>query len=410
MTFSGDHLESKSQWSKTFSRVILAAIIIAMILLLADKHSRGPALVGIALLITIMLHEAGHFIAAKWSKMKATEFFVGFGPRIWSFKKGETEYGIKALPLGGYVKIIGMSNVEEVEEEDEHRTFRKGKSTRKLIVILAGITINLLLAFLLFFMFYAVHGVAVPNATPKIDTISPSSGASQAKIQQGDIIKEIDGVKIKTFEDIREQVLSHKVGETITIKYLQDSKLKTGKAKLQSGFNTEGKKTNKPVLGVTQASDSKRLGIFDSAKESVNNMWFITIASGERIKELVSPSGISDYSQTVVKGDYERADRPQSVVGIVNDGGQFVNQDIWTLLGLIAAVNVFLAIFNLLPILPLDGGHVPIILYEKIASKIKRRDVYVDHRKLMPVIAAFFIFIALLSLSTIWLDVLKIAS
>ena len=117
MTFPGDHLEAHSNWSKARSNTILTIILVAIVVMLVNPTSRGYGLVGLAILITIMLHEAGHFIAARWAKMKATEFFVGFGPRIWSFKRGETEYGLKAIPLGGYVKIIGMTNLEEVHED-----------------------------------------------------------------------------------------------------------------------------------------------------------------------------------------------------------------------------------------------------------------------------------------------------
>ncbi|MSW28541.1 MAG: peptidase M50, partial [Actinobacteria bacterium] len=104
--------------------------------------------IAIGLIFTIMLHEAGHLIAAKRGGMKATEFFVGFGPRLWSFRRGETEYGIKAIPAGGYVRVIGMTNLEEVEPEDEARTYRSAPYKRKMVMILAGVTVNLLLAYL----------------------------------------------------------------------------------------------------------------------------------------------------------------------------------------------------------------------------------------------------------------------
>ena len=108
----------------------------------------------------VMLHEVGHYITAKRAGMKVTEFFLGFGPRLWSFQRGETEYGVKALPLGGYVRIIGMSNLEEVDPEDEPRTYRQGRYRDRLKVVLAGVTVNLLIAFLLFFVVIVGRGVA----------------------------------------------------------------------------------------------------------------------------------------------------------------------------------------------------------------------------------------------------------
>lgn len=410
MTFSSDRIESKSNFSKTASWTMLSAIILLILFLLTQSSTRGPALVGLALLISIMLHEAGHFIAAKWSKMKATEFFVGFGPRIWSFKKGETEYGIKAIPLGGYVKIIGMTQGEEVPEADEPRTFRQGKTLNKLIVILAGITMNLLLAFMSFYVFFAFHGVATESNIPKIGSIALDSGAADAQLQTGDVLTKIGTSQITTFEDVRTAVSKHNIGDKIPVTVKRDNKLVVSEVVLKAGIDDEGKTTNKPVLGITQEATYNKLGLIESGKQSFTKIWYVTEVSAARMKELVSPSGISDYSKTVVEGDYENQSRPQSVVGIVDTGGQIVNQDGWSLLGLIAVVNVFLAILNLVPILPLDGGHVPIILYEYTASKIKKRDVRVDHRKLVPIMAAFLVFMALLSLSTIWLDIKKIVS
>src|SRR5215475_4903295 len=113
----------------------------------------------VILLLSIVLHEAGHFATAKLFNMKATEFFVGFGPRIWSFRKGETEYGVKAIPAGGYVRIIGMNNLEETDPEDEPRLYRNATTANKLKTILAGVTVNLLIAFLLFFVIIVGDGV-----------------------------------------------------------------------------------------------------------------------------------------------------------------------------------------------------------------------------------------------------------
>src|SRR5207244_11876420 len=105
----------------------------------------------VGLIITIMLHEWGHYIAAKKSGMKVTEFFLGFGPRVWSFRRGETEYGVKAIPAGGYVRIVGMNNLEEVDPEDEPRTYRQAKFSKRLTVVVAGVSVNLVLAYCLLF-------------------------------------------------------------------------------------------------------------------------------------------------------------------------------------------------------------------------------------------------------------------
>ncbi len=123
---------------KAVTGIVVVLVGIAL-LVLARPSAWVTISIVIGLVLTIMLHEAGHMVMAKRSGMKVTEFFVGFGPRIWSFRKGETEYGIKAIPQGGYVRIIGMSNVEEVDPEDEARTYRRASTSRKLKTILAGV-------------------------------------------------------------------------------------------------------------------------------------------------------------------------------------------------------------------------------------------------------------------------------
>jgi RIP metalloprotease RseP len=113
----------------------------------------------LGIVVLIMAHEAGHYVAAKRAGMKVTEFFLGFGPRVWSFRHGETEYGVKAVPAGGYVRIVGMNNLEEVDPGDEGRTYRQGTFGQRMTVVLAGVTVNILLAIVLFFVVFALRGV-----------------------------------------------------------------------------------------------------------------------------------------------------------------------------------------------------------------------------------------------------------
>ena len=412
MSFSGDHFEPKSPWSKARSYGLLTLIVFTFIISIADPASRGYALVGFAILLTVMLHEAGHFIAAKWAKMKATEFFVGFGPRIWSFRRGETEYGIKALPLGGYVKIIGMTNLEDVHEDDEHRTYRKGQTRKKLVVIMAGVTVNLVLAFLLIFVSLVAHGVpkAPEDARAIIATVNPGSAGEKAGLKPGDMIVEIENSRIASFDQLAKEIAQGKVGEEISVTYQRDGKTFTKSTTLLSSVSANGKATGKPQLGVSQRADYERLGVLTAIKESGGTTYDITSLSISGMGRLFSPSGISNYSQTVVEGDFEDQSRPSSLVGIVNVGGQVVNQDIWSVLYLMAFINIFLALINSLPILPLDGGHAAVAIYERIASKIKKREVHADFKKMMPVVTVFVGILILFMLTSLWLDVLQITS
>ncbi|HEY7107443.1 MAG TPA: site-2 protease family protein, partial [Acidimicrobiia bacterium] len=133
------------------TRILLAFVVGLVALFVLVPGSRTPLLIILGIVVMVMLHEAGHYWTAKRAGMKVTEFFLGFGPRLWSVQRGETEYGVKALPLGGYVRIIGMSNLEEVDPADEPRTYRQGSYSNRLKVVLAGVTVNLIIAFVLFF-------------------------------------------------------------------------------------------------------------------------------------------------------------------------------------------------------------------------------------------------------------------
>ena len=170
----------------------------------------GAATILIGILLMIIIHEGGHFIAAKAFGMKATEAFVGFGPRIWSVQRGETEYGIKAIPLGGYVRIIGMNPFEEVDPEDEGRTYRVAPFWQKSVVVLAGIVSHFVMAIILFTIVALVYGVVVtddsgdviPTTTIRAvsETVEVVSGetvpapSAVAGVEPGDFLLEVDGV------------------------------------------------------------------------------------------------------------------------------------------------------------------------------------------------------------------------
>lgn len=415
MTFSGKHLGdigSESNWSKRRSNLTLGCILTLLVLLIIDQKSRGYALMGLGLMITIMLHETGHFVAAKKTGMKASEFFVGFGPRIWSFKRGETEYGIKAIPLGGYVKIIGMTNLDEIEKEDEARTYRAAKTWKKLVVILAGVTVNVVLAFLLIFSSLVFKGVPedAQHQVAKIEMATPGSPAEKAGIESGDVITKIDNVKTPTFIKLREIIATKKVGDKVVLTISRDGKNVTKNLTVGGALNERGKVTDRPFLGVQQASTYKKVGVISAIPQSGKSIYRVLDITIGALGDRFSFSGLKDYSQIVTNGNYERQDRPTSVVGIVDQGGELANQDLWYVIYFMSLINIFLALFNILPLLPLDGGHAAIAIYEGIASKIKKRPVVANFKKLMPVAVVVVGAFAILALSSIWLDILKIAS
>src|SRR5215471_11867867 len=143
----------------------------------------------VALLFSVMLHETGHFVLAKKFGMKATRYFVGFGPTIWSTWRGETEYGVKALPIGGFVKIVGMSSIDDVDDPlDEPRSFRSKPAWQRIIVLCAGSFMHFLLAFLLLFGLAVGIGIENDNTT-QLGAISPCVAANVKALNNGTCTK-----------------------------------------------------------------------------------------------------------------------------------------------------------------------------------------------------------------------------
>ncbi len=161
----------------------LALVLAVVVLAAMATHTTDLLVVIVAIAIMVMLHEFGHFATAKWSHMKVTEYFFGFGPRLWSVRKGETEYGIKAIPAGGYVKIVGMSNAEEVDPADEPRTYREQPFHNRLVVAVAGSAMHAVMAFVLIWGLLVFVGVPASNAVA-ITGFSPLAHGSDPREQR----------------------------------------------------------------------------------------------------------------------------------------------------------------------------------------------------------------------------------
>jgi RIP metalloprotease RseP len=188
----------------------------------------GPNVLFVILAIvgSIFLHETGHYLAARRSGMKATEFFLGFGPRIWSFRRGDTEYGVKAIWAGAYVKIIGMSNLEEVPPEDEARTYRQQSYPKRLVTVFAGPAMNLLIAFVVILGLAVVVGLpGVSSDWPRVDP-ADGSAAAAAGLQPGDELISFDGEPVPDFADFR-AALTGRAGESVEVVFERDGERMT---------------------------------------------------------------------------------------------------------------------------------------------------------------------------------------
>jgi membrane-associated protease RseP (regulator of RpoE activity) len=376
------------------------AVILAFVVALFVASPWVAAII-IGLVVMVMLHEAGHLIAARKTGMKATEYFLGFGPKLWSFRKGETEYGIKAIPAGGYVRIVGMSSFEEVPPEDEPRTYRASTTGRRLVVILAGVTVNILLAWLLFSVAIAGRGYLVEGPSTTVRQVVADSAAADAGIRAGDQFLAIDGQKVDSWDDLK-SAIEVKGGEATTFVVLRDGE----QVQLVA---TPQERGGQGFLGVGPDSAVRNVSVLGAVPEGFKAIGEVTSLTVSNLSRYVTPSGVSEYSKNFTSdapkaGSSADLNRPRSVVGIVDEGSSLVAGDIWLLFWLLGVVSLALALFNLIPLPPFDGGHAAIVVYEAVASRLRGRTVRVDYRKLVPVTAVVLFVFVTFGLSAMLLD------
>ena len=371
----------------------------------------GVLIFVVALLVSIMLHEAGHFVTAKAFGMKATKFFVGFGNTVWSRKRGETEYGIKALPLGGFVDITGMSNLDVVDPADEPRAFRAKPPWQRCVVLLAGSFMHFVIGFVL--IFAVALGIGEQNTTTisltpcvpakqtQIMKCSPSAAKSPsvlAGLRSGDKIVAVGGHRVTTWNQLTSQIVAHKPGTSVAFtisrdgrQFTKDITLARLKWRKKGGFLGIETVPFVPVSPVAAlGSATGQFGQVVTA--SVDGLGKLP----SEIPKLFSPNRARNGGGVT------------SVVGVGEVTGQVVSasgvswaQKIAFLLMVIASVNIFVGLFNLLPFLPLDGGKLAVVLFEWIRSLLARLfgrpdPGPVDMQRLIPLSVGFlFVFVCL---------------
>ena len=398
-----DPLEDSGVEVSRGARASLLIVLLGLVLLLVARPSTRYSVAIVAgIVIMVILHEAGHYVVAKRAGIKVTEFFVGFGPRLWSFRRGETEYGVKAILVGGYVRTVGMTNLEEVDPADEPRTFRRARYGDRLLLTLAGVTVNILLAFLLFFVVIAGQGRLATGPNTTVDTVEARSAADAAGLRGGDRIVGVEGQAIHSWNDLKAAIEARPDLPT-TLVVDRDGQPVTLTA-------TPSKQSGRGFLGVSPGEAYRSVGVLGAIPESFNQIADLTTGTAGAVAHLVSPSGVAQYSHNFTSkapaaSSAAAQDRPVSIIGIVTEGSQLVNGNVWALLWLLGSISLLLALFNLLPVLPFDGGHAVVVLYEWIASRVRHRTIRVDFRKLMPVTAVVLMLLVTLSLSAAFLDV-----
>lgn len=385
-------------------------LLLSGIILLGLITNTGATLIGLSVVGSIVLHEFGHYITAKRGGIKVTRAFVGMGPTLWSIRRGETEYGIKAFPVGGFVRMIGMHNLDEIEDPaDEQRTYRQKSFGRRMLVITAGSLTHFAVALVLLFTILFFHGRADSNpAHWHVDAVTPSSGASAAGLLPGDRIVAVNGTATPTFDDVR-VFIKNNAGKTVTLSVVRGQETRDLKALVGDHDNVG---VARAFLGVGAQGDTQTVGVVGAVTGSVREFGTESRRMFSALGNLVSPSKIKDYFSNVsqspsnvkTKSDDPNAIRFTSPVGIGRIAGEAANSGWVYSLALIAAINVSVGIFNLLPLLPLDGGHALIAIYERVRSR-KRKRYFADVAKMMPVAYATVFLLVVISLSSLYLDV-----
>ncbi|HEX9992354.1 MAG TPA: M50 family metallopeptidase [Acidimicrobiales bacterium] len=363
-------------------------------------------IVVLAIIVMVFFHELGHYLTAKAAGMKVTEFFIGFGPRIWSFRRGETEYGLKAVPAGAYVRIIGMHNLDEVDPADEPRTYRQQPFWRRLSVAVAGSGMHFLMALLLLFGIFAFHGIDRDEARWTVGAVTEGSAADEAGLQPGDRVVAVDGRAVETFDDLRAEVTG-RPGDEVSLTVEREGGTRTLEATLGDRNPATGERVG--FLGVGADAPYVRDDPLTAAGRSFTTFGSMAKVSVQALGSFFTPGGLSEYTSRLFDGGGEETatepgsgdeGRVISVVGAVRLGAEQTEAGWVGLAEFLVTINVFVGIFNLVPLLPLDGGHVAIATYERIRSR-RGRPYRVDVAKLMPLtygVVALLVFVAVTSL------------
>jgi membrane-associated protease RseP (regulator of RpoE activity) len=356
----------------------------------------------VALILVIVVHEAAHFGVAKAFGIKVTEFFVGFGPKIWSTHRGETEVGFKWIPAGGYVKIAGMSPYEEIAPEDADRVYGAKPRWQRALVIVAGPATHFVLAFLCFALWLALVG-SIPARSPVIATVAPTlrgveSPAAAAGLLPGDRIVAIGPIEEPTADQL--------------FNYTQ----RNGDGPIRFVVERDGETfpvTLTPIPATVNGEEVVRIGVDLSGRLPVGVVGAITGAAGEvgdgvvrtvqGVGQVFGPKGIGRVYELITTDAPRENTDPQSVVGVGRVAGAIASEGHFgDILYLFAIVNIFVGFLNLLPLPPFDGGHLAVLAVEKL-----RGGRPVDMRKVMPISAVVAAFFILFTAAVVWVDIVK---
>ncbi len=434
-----------------------------MLSVLAYTLGVGLFVVGVA--VSIGLHEVGHLVPAKRFGVKVTQYFVGFGRTVWSTRRGETEYGVKAVPLGGYVKLVGMlppapgeeesgrirksntgmftqlisdarsAEYELVQDGDEDRLFYRLPVWKKVVVMAGGPTVNLVLAFLLFGSVFMIHGA--PRTTTTIDAVSdcviavtpetvgtaqrkctptdPVAPAKQAGLRTGDQIVSFNAVAVTSWDQFSELIRKNEDGQATIV-------LDRGGSRITTTTSTTVSARPESADNPERIVEVGFLGVVPDVVLERQGPLFVITTMGDYTWQTVKALGslpVKVYGVGKAALGLQERDResPMSVVGASRVAGEVASESsipvadrFFGLLSLLGAINLFVGMFNFVPLLPLDGGHIAGALYEAVrrglARVLRRPDPgHFDTAKLLPVAYVMASVILAMSVVLIYADI-----
>jgi membrane-associated protease RseP (regulator of RpoE activity) len=393
----------------------------------------GIVLFALAILISVALHECGHMWVARATGMKVRRYFVGFGPTLWSIRRGETEYGVKAAPLGGFCDIAGMTSVEELAPDEDDRAMYKQKTWKRVAVLFAGPAMNFVICLVLIYVIALVWGL--PNLHPptraivgetaciaaeispgKVGNCTGPGPAAVAGIRPGDVVVKVGDTQVSTFDDMAAAV--HKLHGTVPVVVERDgTPITTYVDVTPTQRFVSDRKGGQPsaytvgAIGVGAVRPTPtHYGVLSAIPATVGFTADLTAEVGKALVTIPTKVGALVHA---IGGGQRDPQTPMSVVGASIIGGDTVDHGLWVAFWFfLAQLNLILGAINLVPLLPFDGGHIAIAVFEKIRNLIRSTRgmvaaAPVNYVKLMPATYVVLVFVVGYMLLTVTADLVN---